>query len=126
MTEEHQITEVAEQESPTADPVDEQHTTEVIPSEPNPEQSGGAVYDAPNQQAVGQPPPWEEGSGGEAGDLEAGAGTVEETGPEPRQAGESDLDSMTKNELLTYSEEHGIDVNSQMNKDELKAAIRGG
>jgi hypothetical protein len=70
--EEHQTTEVIEQESPQADPVEEQHETEVIPSEPEPEQSGGETYDAPNQQAVGQPHPSEEGTGGED------AGTIEE------------------------------------------------
>ena len=32
--------------------------------------------DAPNQQAVGQPPPWEEGSGGKEGDPTA---QIEET-----------------------------------------------
>jgi hypothetical protein len=76
--EEHQVTEVAEQESPQADPVEEQHTTEVVPSEPDPEQSGGETYDAPNQQAVGQPHPSEEGTGGEDAGLEAAAGTIEE------------------------------------------------
>jgi hypothetical protein len=76
--EEHQTTEVAEQESPQADPVDEHVETEVVPSEPKPEQSGGTVYDAPNQQAVGQPHPSEEGTGGKPGTLADAAGTVEE------------------------------------------------
>jgi len=33
------------------------------------------------------------------------------------------LDGMTKAELLQYAEEHGIEANSGMNKDEIKAAI---
>jgi hypothetical protein len=117
-TPEQQTTEVAEVESPTADPVDEIHETEVVPSEPNPEQPGGTVYDAPNQQAVGQPHPSVEGTGGTPGDLSAGT-TVEET-----PAGEPDLDAMTKNELLAYAEQHDISpANAGMNKDELKASI---
>lgn len=28
----------------------------------------GELWDAPNQQAVGQPPPWEEGTGGKPAD----------------------------------------------------------
>jgi len=75
---EHQTTEVVEQESPQADPIDEQVETEVVPSEPNPEQSGGATYDAPNQQAVGLAHPSEEGTGGKDAGLEAAAGTIEE------------------------------------------------
>jgi beta-lactam-binding protein with PASTA domain len=78
MTEEHQTTEVIEQDSPQADPVDEHIETEVVPSEPNPEQSGGATYDAPNQQAVGVAHPSEEGTGGKPGSLEDAAGQLEE------------------------------------------------
>ena len=84
--EEHQTTEVVEQESPTAEPIDEKHETQVVPSEPSPEQSGGEMYDAPNQQAVGQPHPSEEGTGGKAGSLEEAAGTIEEQQPAPRKA----------------------------------------
>jgi hypothetical protein len=80
---EHQITEVAEQESPTGDPVDEHLETEVVPSEPSPEQPGGTIYDAPNQQAVGQPHPSEQGTGGKPGKLSDAAGTVEEE-PAPK------------------------------------------
>jgi hypothetical protein len=68
------------------------------------------TWDAPNQQAVGQPPPWEEGTGGATADADLDVG--------------DELGQMTKNDLLAYAEEHGVDVNAQMNKDDLKAAIR--
>jgi hypothetical protein len=83
---EHQATKVAEQDSPTGDPVDERFETEVAPSEPNPEQSGGTIYDAPNQQAVGQPHPSKEGTGGKPGKLADAAGTVEEATPRKAKA----------------------------------------
>lgn len=38
--------------------------------------------DAPNQQAVGQPPPWEQGTGGEAADPVEQQEQAEEEGPE--------------------------------------------
>ena len=81
---EHQTTEVVEQDSPTGDPVDDHYETEVTPSEPNPEQSGGTIWDAPNQQVVGQPHPSEEGTGGTDAGLEKAAGTIEEEEPAPK------------------------------------------
>lgn len=66
----------------------------------------GEQWDAPNQQVVraDESPPWEEGSGGSAGDTA-------ETG-------------MTKAELLAYAQEIGATpANTGMTKDELQASI---
>jgi len=68
---------------------------------------GGTVWDAPNQQTVreDQSAPWEEGTGG---------GTQQT----------SELDSMTKAQLLDYAKSKGISpANNDMTKEELRAAI---
>ena len=76
----------------------------------------GTVWDAPNQQVVrpDQSPPWEEGTG-------AGA----DVDGEPAPSGQtSELDAMTKSELLDYAKQHGVSpANNDMTKDELRAAI---
>ena len=46
--------------------------------------------DAPNQQAVGQPPPWEEGEGGPAGDPPDPQPDPEQPQPDPQPAPEPD------------------------------------
>jgi hypothetical protein len=75
-----------------------------------PEQSdtGGTVWDAPNQEVVGVGPPWVEGTGG----VEA----------EP--AAEPNIDTMTKAQLLAYADEHGVEVDESWTKDDIKAEIR--
>ncbi len=59
--------------------------------EPKTTDTGGTVWDAPNQQTVREDasPPWEEGAGGGGN-------------PDPQAAtdGDNDLDTMTKDELL--------------------------
>ena len=68
---------------------------------------------APNQQAVRADGsgPAEEGDGGSSA-------------PEP-ESGDG-LDAMTKDELLAEAQARGVEVNSSMTKDEIKAAIRAG
>ena len=81
----------------------------------------GQQYDAPNQEAVGQPPPWEEGEGGAAGEAAEPEEMPDESEPS------SDLDAMTKEELLAEAQRLGISpANNAMTKDELKAAIEAG
>jgi hypothetical protein len=81
-----------------------------------PEDTGGTVWDAPNQQVVGLDPPWVEGTGG------GGEGS-----PTPHRAEEGDeeptLDEMTKAQLLVYAGEHGIDVDQSWSKGDIRAAI---
>jgi hypothetical protein len=79
--------------------------------QPDPE-PGGTVWDAPNQQVVREDgsPPWEEGTGGDAGEAQA-------------EASEPSLDQMTKAQLLEYAEEHGVVADDSMTKDEIRAAI---
>jgi hypothetical protein len=77
----------------------------------------GTVFDDPNREAVGLEPAWVEGTGGEPGDP-----IVEPTQEAAGQA--SDLDSMTKDELLAYAQELGVSpANASMTKDELRAGI---
>jgi hypothetical protein len=75
------------------------------------------LWDAPNQQVVrlDESTPWDEGTGGEASE-----------GPqaEPIEGEPSDLDSMTKDELLAYAQSLGVSpANASMTKDELRAGI---
>jgi hypothetical protein len=76
---------------------------------------------APNQQAV-RPDgsgPAEEGSGGSAPSQPAPAAA-----PSPAAAaGASDLDAMTKDELLTEAERRGVKVDAGMTKAEIREAI---
>ena len=77
--------------------------------------SEGTVWDAPNQQVVreDESAPWEEGTGGEPGEVQP----VAEQQPEG-------LDAMTKDELLAYAQELGVSpANAGMTKDELRAGI---
>jgi hypothetical protein len=74
--------------------------------------SGGTVFDDPNREAVGLEPAWVEGTGG------PGDPAVEPSGQT------SDLDSMSKDELLAYAQELGVSpANASMTKDELRAGI---
>jgi len=75
--------------------------------------------DDPNRQALGLDPPWVEGTGGEAGDPQAAQAAADAPDDAP-----DGLDEMTKNELLAEAEARGLDVSSQMTKDELKDALR--
>jgi hypothetical protein len=77
--------------------------------------SGGTVFDDPNREAVGLEPAWVEGTGGPVDPV------VE---PTQEAAGASDLDSMSKDELLAYAQELGVSpANASMTKDELRAGI---
>jgi len=79
------------------------------------EDTGGTVWDAPNQQAVGLDPPWVEGTGGST-----------EGSPTPRTAEgdeEPTLDEMTKAQLLAYAGEHGVDADPSWSKSDIRAAI---
>lgn len=75
--------------------------------------TGGTVWDAPNQEVVGVGPPWEEGTGGDPGAL------AEETDAESG----SDLSTMTKAELLAEAEARGVEADDSMTKAEIVAAI---
>jgi hypothetical protein len=72
---------------------------------------------APNQQVVRADGsgPAEEGTGG------GGADEPDQPAAEPEP---EDLDAMTKDQLLAYAAEHGVDANAAMTKDEIKAAIQ--
>ena len=74
------------------------------------DQPAGTVWDAPNQQVVrpDESGPWDDGAGGSVD-------------PDPKNG--DPLDSMTKDELLAYAEEHGVDVNASMTKADIRAAI---
>jgi hypothetical protein len=74
------------------------------------------LWDAPNQQVVrpDQSPPWEEGEGGSEG---AGPKSSRSSGGEPT------VDEMTKAQLLERAAELDLDVDDQMTKAELRAAI---
>lgn len=73
-----------------------------------PEDTGGTVWDAPNQQVVrpDESPPWEEGDGGSEN-------------PEPKSG---TAGYQTKAELTAEAESLGIDT-SGMTRDDLLAAI---
>ncbi len=70
--------------------------------------TGGEIFDDPNRQAVGLDPAWVEGAGGSSGG---------ETPPA------NPLDAMTKDELLAYASEHGVEADSSMTKADIRAAI---
>jgi hypothetical protein len=81
------------------------------------EATSGRQYDAPNQEVVGQSPPWVEGEGGQPRAEEAQPETEPETGT-------TDLDDMTKDELLAEAQRLGVSpANASMTKDEIRAAI---
>jgi hypothetical protein len=67
--------------------------------------------DAPNQQVVRA-----DGSG----PSQEGSGAT--TAPEST-AGD-DLDAMTKDELLAYAQQHGVDVDAGSRKDDIRQAIK--
>jgi hypothetical protein len=75
----------------------------------------GQMWDAPNQQVVrpDQSAPWDEGTGGSEN---AGPKAVEDSN-------EPTLDEMTKNQLLAYADEHGIDVDPSLPKADVRTAI---
>lgn len=64
-------------------------------------------YDYPNLEVLGLDPPWVEGTGG---------GVDNVAPPDP-------LDQMTKDQLIAYAGEHGIDVDPSVTKAEIRAAI---
>lgn len=69
----------------------------------------GTVWDAPNKQVLGLDPPWVEGTGGSA--------------PETPEVPPDPLDAMTKEQLVAYADEHGIQVDPSTTKAEIRAAI---
>ena len=84
-----------------------------------PKDTGGTIWDAPNQQVVreDQSPPWEEGAGG------GGNPDPQQAAPEGPQTVEQ-LDAMTKAQLLGYAQAIGVSpANNDMTKDELRAGI---
>jgi hypothetical protein len=87
----------------------------------------GQVWDAPNQQAVrdDQSAPWDEGSGGTPGpSAEELAEQQLAAQEESATQSEADLDSMTKDQLLSYAQSKGISpANASMTKDEIRASI---
>jgi hypothetical protein len=85
-------------------------------SSPEVVDTGGTVFDDPNRQAVGVEPAWVEGTGGPV---------LEPKTDQAEQGGGSDLDAMTKDQLLEYAQSRGISpANASMTKDELKASIQ--
>jgi hypothetical protein len=82
-----------------------------------PVDTGGAIYDDPNREAVGLEPAWVEGTGGEPGELVAAEPANTESG--------SDLDAMSKDDLLAMAQELGVSpANASMNKADLIAGIQ--
>jgi len=74
-------------------------------------QPGGTIYDDPNREAVGEQPIWVEPNDNP------------DTAP-VAETGGTDLDAMTKDQLLAYAQERGISpANAAMTKDEIKASI---
>jgi len=91
--------------------------------EPTATEHEGEMYDAPNQQAVGLDSPWVEGTGGEPGDVEAAPTATEEAATEPSSSS-SDLDGMTKEQLLEHAQQIGAKpANAGMTKEELRQSI---
>ena len=75
-------------------------------------------YDAPNQQVVrpDASAPWDEGEGGSAGEAPGPTATA--------TSDRSDLDEMTKAELLDYGQSIGASpANNNMTKEELRASV---
>jgi hypothetical protein len=67
--------------------------------------------DYPNRQVLGLDPPWVEGTGG-----------GEQVEVQPVE--QTDLDVMTKEELLAYAQRLGVKpANNAMSKDELRAGV---
>ena len=90
--------------------------------QPDTKDAGGTMYDAPNQQAVGLDPPWVEGTGG-AGDT-APAPQGDTGGRAAPQGSSSELDGMTKEQLLEHAQSIGAKpANASMTKEELRASI---
>lgn len=80
-------------------------------------QTQAVYYDAPNQQVVREDGsgPWDEGTGGTPG-----AGARDES----VQGETTELDTMTKDELLTHARSLGVSpANATMTKDELRESI---
>jgi hypothetical protein len=75
----------------------------------------GTVWDDPNQQVVraDESASWEEGTGGEPGMI-----------GDPKTGEPSELDEMTKAQLLEYAQGKGYSpANNGMSKEELRAVI---
>ena len=85
--------------------------------------TGGTVWDAPNQQVVGLDPPWVEGTGGEGGEP-APAPQADTGGEKGAQRSSGDLDGMTKEQLLEHAQGIGAKpANASMTKEELRQSI---
>lgn len=85
------------------------------PEEQRGEDTGGTVWDDPNRQVLGLDPAWVEGTGG------GEEATPKRTGSRP-----TELDDMTKEDLLEYAQELGVTpANKNMTKDELRSGVDG-
>ena len=73
-------------------------------------------WDAPNQQVVraDESPPWQEGTGGDPGDVEPHQTRDDDDDDEPT------VDEMTKAQLLAYADEHDIQVDQSLTKAEVR------
>jgi hypothetical protein len=94
------------------------------PDTPEPKDTGGTIYDAPNQQVVREDgsPPWEEGAGG-GGNPDPQAATTNTDDDDDTGSG-SDLESKTKAEILQQARDMGVSpANNDMTKAELIAAV---
>jgi hypothetical protein len=88
--------------------------------------TGGALWDAPNQQVVraDQSHPSQEGTGGSSRQDTSGTASQEETASDDEPASEEKLNEMTKSELLEYARSQGVSpANNDMTKEELRAGI---
>ena len=87
--------------------------------------SGGTIWDAPNQQVVreDESPPWEEGAGG--GGNPDPQKKARKTDDDDADSGSgSELEQMTKAEVLDRARTLGVTpANNDMTKAELIAAV---
>ena len=83
-----------------------------------PSDTGGTIWDYPNTQVVreDQSAPWNEGAGG------GGNPDPQETPEGPQTT--SQLDGMTKEQLLDYARDHNVSpANAGMTKEEIRQSI---
>jgi len=84
------------------------------------QEAGGTVFDDPNREAVGLDPAWVEGTGGTPDEVTP----TDPPADPPDGGGGSDLDQMTKDQLLEHAQQLGVSpANASMTKDELRAGI---
>jgi len=77
------------------------------------------MYDDPNKQAVGLDPSWVEGTGGPEAVPKGGS-----KAPAASQRSSTDLDGMTKEQLLEHAQDIGAKpANASLTKEELRESI---